>query len=169
MALIDFSAAFRVGCGHLCGHFLGVKTIRGRLAAIESGHSVEQREARTREATAMSNPPIGWHTITPRIFTEDPEGLVEFVKQTFGATGEYQTIRPSEIRIGDSVLMISGTEFRGRQTACLYVYVSDVDEVFKRSVSAGVKIIEAPTNMPYGDRRCTVEDGWGNVWQIATR
>ena len=117
----------------------------------------------------MSNPPIGWHTITPRIFTADPEGLVEFIKRTFAATGEYQTTRPSEIRIGDSVLMISGTEFRGRQTACLYVYVSDVDEVFERSPSAGAKVIEAPMNMPYGDRRCTVEDGWGNVWQIATR
>ncbi|HEV8332810.1 MAG TPA: VOC family protein [Steroidobacteraceae bacterium] len=117
----------------------------------------------------MSNPPTGWHTITPRIFAEDPQGLVGFVKQTFGATGDYRATRPSEIRIGDSILMISGTEFRARQTACLYVYVSDVDEVFDRSVNAGVKVIEAPTNMPYGDRRCTVEDGWGNVWQIATR
>jgi len=47
--------------------------------------------------------------------------------------------------------------------------VRDVDEVFARSVQAGVKVIEAPTDMPYGDRRCTVEDGWGNVWQIANR
>lgn len=22
--------------------------------------------------------------------------------------------------------------------------------------------------MPYGDRRCMVEDQWGNTWQIAT-
>ena len=117
----------------------------------------------------MSNPPVGWHTITPRIFTEDPEGLVEFIKRTFRATGDYQTTRPSEMRIGDSVLMISGTEFRRRQTACLYIYVSNVDEVFERSVNAGVMVIEAPTNMAYGDRRCTVADGWGNVWQIATR
>ena len=93
----------------------------------------------------------------------------DLIKRVFRATGDLQTTRPSEIRIGDSVLMISGTEFRARQTACLYVYVSDVDDVFERSVNAGVKVIEAPTNMPYGDRRCTVEDGWGNVWQIATR
>ena len=117
----------------------------------------------------MSNPPPGWHTITPRIFTADPEGLVGFVKRTFEATGDFQATRPSEIRIGDSILMISGTEFRATQTACLYVYVRDVDEVFARSVTAGVKVIEAPTDMPYGDRRCTVEDGWGNVWQIANR
>ena len=65
----------------------------------------------------------------------------------------FSTIEPPP---GDSVLMISGTEFRARRTACLYVSVSDVDEVFERSVNAGVKVIEAPTNMPYGDRRCTV-------------
>jgi len=23
-------------------------------------------------------------------------------------------------------------------------------------------------DMPYGDRRCMVEDQWGNTWQIAT-
>ena len=91
-----------------------------------------------------------------------------FVKQVFEAVGDYRATRPSEIRIGNSVVMISGTEFRPRQTACLYVYVENVDEVFGRSVTAGAKVIESPTNMPYGDRRCTVEDPWGNVWQIAT-
>ena len=100
---------------------------------------------------------------------EDPHGLVGFIKQTFGATGDYQTTRPAEIHIGNSIVLISGTEFRPRQTACLYVYVSDVDEIFDRSAKANVRVIEAPTDMPYGDRRCTVEDNWGNVWQIATR
>ena len=117
----------------------------------------------------MSNLPFGWHTVTPRIFVDDPEGLVGFIKLVLEATGDYQETRPSEILIGDSVLMISGTEFRPRQTACLYVYVNDVDEVLKKAVTAGAKVIEAPTNMHYGDRRCTVEDAWGNVWQIATR
>lgn len=117
----------------------------------------------------MSHPPIGWHTITPRIFTEDAKGLVEFMKRTFAAIGDYQTARPSEIRIGDSVLMISGTESRRQQTACLYIYVSNVDEVFERAVSAGAKVIEAPALMPYGDRRCTLEDRWGNTWQVASR
>ena len=117
----------------------------------------------------MTNLPPGWHTLTPRIFVDDPERLVGFIRKVFAATGDYQANRPSEIRIGDSTLMISGTELRPRQTACLYVYVDDLDEVFERSVTAGAKVIESPTNMHYGDRRCTVEDAWGNVWQIATR
>jgi len=29
------------------------------------------------------------------------------------------------------------------------------------------RIIEHPADMPYGDRRATVRDPWGNTWQIA--
>ena len=28
--------------------------------------------------------------------------------------------------------------------------------------------LEAPREMPYGDRRAMVRDRWGNTWQIAT-
>jgi uncharacterized glyoxalase superfamily protein PhnB len=28
--------------------------------------------------------------------------------------------------------------------------------------------VEAPADMPYGDRRATVRDEWENTWQIAT-
>ena len=33
---------------------------------------------------------------------------------------------------------------------------------------AGARSLEAPSDTFYGDRRCMVEDGWGNTWQIAT-
>jgi uncharacterized glyoxalase superfamily protein PhnB len=59
----------------------------------------------------------------------------------------------------------------GRQApslAFLYVYVSDVDLVFKRAVNAGVVVIEQPFETPYGDRRCMFEDQSGNTWQVAT-
>ena len=32
--------------------------------------------------------PEGWHTVTPRIVVSDVEKLIEFLKRTFGATGE---------------------------------------------------------------------------------
>ncbi len=51
--------------------------------------------------------PAGWHSVTPRLVVSDPARLVEFLKQAFGATGDLQTERPSVIRIGDSLVMIS--------------------------------------------------------------
>jgi uncharacterized glyoxalase superfamily protein PhnB len=112
--------------------------------------------------------PAGWHSLTTRIVTDDVAGLVGFVRSVFGATGEVQGDRPAVVRIGDSNLMISGVGPRPATPAFLYVYVEDADAVHRRAVAAGAKTLEEPADMPYGDRRAMVEDGWGNVWQIAT-
>jgi PhnB protein len=112
--------------------------------------------------------PEGWHTVTPRIVVHEAKHLVEFLKQVFGATGEYRQALPSEVWIGDSVVMISDAGTRRPMTAFLYVYVSDTDATYRRALDAGARALEAPSVMPYGDRRCMVEDKWGNTWQIAT-
>ncbi len=112
--------------------------------------------------------PEGWHTVTPRIVVHEAEHLVEFLKQVFGATGEYRQARPSEVRIGDSVIMISDARPRRPMTAFLYVYVNDTDATYRRALDAGARALEAPAVTPYGDQRSMVEDKWGNTWQIAT-
>jgi uncharacterized glyoxalase superfamily protein PhnB len=112
--------------------------------------------------------PEGWHTVTPRIVAHDARGLVEFLKRVFTATGEYRQALPSEIRIGDSVVMISDAGARSPMAAFLYVYVSNTDATYRRAVDAGARSLEEPADMSYGDRRCMVEDRWGNIWQIAT-
>ena len=119
----------------------------------------------------MSDPgfkPAGWPVVTPRIVVRDTAGLVRFLHDVFGATGEHQTRRPSEIWIGDCVIMIGEPGVRPPTAAFLYVYVRDVDATYRRAIAAGAQSLEAPTDLPYGDRRCMVEDGWGNTWQIAT-
>ena len=122
----------------------------------------------TTAATAANWAPTGWHTVTPRIVARDARGLVEFVTRVFEATGAYEPSRPAEVRIGDSVVMISDTGERRPMTAFLYVYVADVDTTYRRALDAGAHSLEPPTVMPYGDRRCMIEDAWGNTWQIAT-
>ena len=112
--------------------------------------------------------PEGWRIVTPRIVVRDAERLVEFLKQVFGATGEYRQDIPSVIRIGDSQIMISDAGIRSPMSAFLYVYVSDTDATYQRALDAGARSLEEPTEMPYGDRRCMVEDRRGNTWQIAT-
>jgi uncharacterized glyoxalase superfamily protein PhnB len=118
----------------------------------------------------MSNfAPHGWHTVTPRIVTGDVAGLVGFLNAVFNATGEYRVGMPAEIKIGDSIVMISdGGGRRETISAFLYVYVEDADETYRLAVAAGAESLEKPMDMPYGDRRATVLDPWGNTWQIAT-
>ena len=113
--------------------------------------------------------PIGWPSVIPRIFTSDVAGLTEFVRTVFGADGELQSGTPTEMRIGDSIILISdGGGVREAMPAFLYVYVDNADETYRRAIAAGAESIETPADMPYGDRRATVRDCWANVWQIAT-
>jgi uncharacterized glyoxalase superfamily protein PhnB len=113
--------------------------------------------------------PEGWPLVTPRLFARDPKGLVAFIKRVFRATGTYREDRPSELRIGDSIIMVNDDSARGPATAFLYVYVDDTDAAYRRAVAAGARSIETPGDQPYGDRRAMVEDPWGNTWQMATR
>ena len=112
--------------------------------------------------------PDGWHSLTPRIVTEDVVGLVAFLRETFGATGELHAERPAVMRIGDSNVMISSAGPRPAMPAFLYAYVSDADATYALAIGAGARSLEKPVDTPYGDRRAMIEDRWGNVWQIAT-
>jgi PhnB protein len=112
--------------------------------------------------------PAGWPTVIPRIFVDDPEGLVGFIRHVFDAVGGFHSERPSELRIGDSMLMVGSTVGRTAMPAFLYVYVKDADGAFQRALDRGATSLEEPQEMPYGDRRAMVRDPWGNTWQIAT-
>ncbi|MBV9332699.1 MAG: VOC family protein [Candidatus Eremiobacteraeota bacterium] len=112
--------------------------------------------------------PDGWHSITPRLVARDPAGLVRFLKHVFEARGEFAGERPSEMQIGDSIVMVSGEGPRERTSSFLYLYVEDADATYRRAIEAGAISIEEPADMFYGDRRAMIEDPGGNVWQIAT-
>jgi PhnB protein len=112
--------------------------------------------------------PLGWHSVTPRLVAKDPAKLVGFLKITFEASGDLATDAPSLMKIGDSMVMVSGTGARKAMPAFLYVYVDDVDATYRRALQAGAASLEEPKDLPYGDRRAMVKDPCGNDWQIAT-
>lgn len=109
------------------------------------------------------------HTVIPRIVVRDVEGLVKFLREVFHAQGEIRPGAPAEVKIGDSVVMVSGDDgIRDPMPAFLYVYVEDADSTYERALAANAKSVEEPADMPYGDRRAMIKDRWGNTWQIAT-
>ncbi len=112
--------------------------------------------------------PEGWHSITPRLVADDPATLVHFLKQAFGASGEFSTSAPAQMKIGDSIVMVSGAGPRDVTSAFLYLYIENADAAYERAIMAGAVSIEAPMDTPYGDRRAMIEDPCGNHWQIAT-
>ena len=78
-------------------------------------------------------------------------------------------IMHAEARIGDSIVMIGqGGPQMSARPATVYVYVPDVDLVYRAAKDAGAKSVREPADQFYGDRNACVEDACGNHWYIAT-
>ena len=129
--------------------------------------------------------PEGYHTVTPFLSLDDAAAAIEFYKRAFGAEERGRMPAPdgriahAEIQIGDSVIMLSDM-FEGQSlgktpkqaggtTVGLFLYVEDVDEVFKQALDAGATATAEPEDMFWGDRFGRVTDPFGHDWQIATR
>ena len=113
------------------------------------------------------DPPAGFHTVTPRMVVSDAAAAVEFLRTVFGGVGEVHADRPSEVHIGDSLVMVTSAGERELFPSFLYVYVEDADRAYHRAIAAGATSMEPPLDTPYGDRRAMVRDPFGNVFQIA--
>ena len=84
----------------------------------------------------MTTPiPDGWHSVTPRLVVPDAATLVEFLKRAFDATGDFRADSPSQIRIGDSLVMVTSAGPRDAMPSLLYLYVDDI--TMSRGESAG--------------------------------
>ena len=116
---------------------------------------------------AKSGPRAGFHSVTPRMVVNDVDAQVWFLRDVFDATGDVPEGRPAEIRIGDSLVMVTSAAERDLFSAFLYVYVDDADDTYQRALSAGAESLEEPVDTPYGDRRAMVRDPQGNIFQIA--
>ncbi|HMG36302.1 MAG TPA: VOC family protein [Blastocatellia bacterium] len=121
--------------------------------------------------------PDGYQSVIPYLTVDGAAKLIEFLKQTFGATETEVLPAPdnkighAEVRIGDSVIMMgdAGGERKPEPTqAMIYVYVENADDAYKRALAAGATSVMEPADQFYGDRNAGVRDQWGNLWWIAT-
>lgn len=112
-------------------------------------------------------PPAPHRTVIPRVFVDDVDEAVQFLRAVFDATAEIEAGRPTDVHIGDSIVMVSSTTERDPFPAFLYVYVDDADATYERALQAGATSIEKPIDTPYGHRRAMFSDAFGNVYQAA--
>jgi uncharacterized glyoxalase superfamily protein PhnB len=119
--------------------------------------------------------PDGYHTVTPNLVVDEAARLLSFLEAAFDAKVIFRSLREdgeighAEIQIGDSRLMLSGTQPQWPALPCaLYLYVEDCDALYAKAIAAGAKSIMEPANMFYGDRNGAVTDPSGNQWWIAT-
>lgn len=117
----------------------------------------------------------GFHTVTPYIIVPAAAGLIDFVKQAFGAEELYRGTGSAggihaEVKIQDSMIMIGGGEALRHDSTptAIHLYVNDADAVYEQALEAGAASLAKPIDQPYGDREASVKDLAGNHWYIAT-
>jgi uncharacterized glyoxalase superfamily protein PhnB len=118
--------------------------------------------------------PDGYHTVTPYIVARDGDRVLAFIKEAFDGEVLERMDTPggmhSEIRIGDSRVMVGGKKDGSDASAAMfYLYVDDADAAYARMLAAGGTSIEAPNDQDYGDRRAGAKDPCGNQWYVAHR
>jgi PhnB protein len=128
--------------------------------------------------------PEGYATVTAQLVVAGAAEAIEFYRQAFGAQELSRMDAPdgrvlhSELRLGSSMLFVAD-EFEdplsrapgslGATSVSLYLYVEDVDAVFRQAVQAGALPTMAVQTMFWGDRLGQVRDPWGHVWDLASR
>jgi uncharacterized glyoxalase superfamily protein PhnB len=125
---------------------------------------------------AVKPVPDGYHTVTPFLVVRGAAKTIEFARKAFGAevteepiTRPDGTIMHTQIKIGDSLIMISDASEQHPPTqSMLYLYVPNVDAVYQRAVAAGGTSLMEPMDQFYGDRSGGVKDPSGNQWFIGT-
>ncbi len=119
--------------------------------------------------------PKGYHTVTPFLTVKGAARFIDFLKDAFGAEERFRMPGPqgnimhAEVRVGDSILMLSdATDEHPPRPAMFYLYVEDADALYRRALQAGATSLAEPMDHFYGDRAGAVQDAWGNQWWIAT-
>jgi PhnB protein len=134
----------------------------------------QQKSDEKRAARAVRPIPEGFHTLTPYLAVNGAAGLIDFLKEGFGAVEKFRVNRPgselvmhAEMRIGDSVLEVADAsdEFGARLLGNI-LHVHDVEAVYQRALKAGATSRFAPIEQSYGDLEAAVKDPAGNYWNI---
>ena len=127
--------------------------------------------------------PDGYPRVSPHLSIAGASEAIDFYTEVLAARERMRMATPegavahAEIEIGDSVIMIGEEMPGGRDPSpqtvggspvALFVYLEEVDEVFKRAIEAGAKEVQAPEDQFYGDRVAMFDDPFGHRWNIAT-
>ena len=119
--------------------------------------------------------PKGLFNVNPYLHPRRDEPLISFLKRAFGAqeVAKYASpdgvVHHAVIRVGDSVVEMGEAHDKYEPMAAMfYLYVPNVDAVYKQAVAAGATSFQEPTDQFYGDRSAGVRDAFGNTWYIAT-
>ncbi|RIL05596.1 MAG: aminotransferase [Proteobacteria bacterium] len=141
----------------------------------------------------MKPTPAGWPRISTSLYYDDPRKAIDWLCNAFGfevqllVEGDGGRIEHSELKYGDGLVMVSGTDkgermpwarspsqVGGANTQNLMLYVDDVEAHHARAIAAGAVIVMEMETHDYGadhwaDRGYGCRDVGGHHWWFFQR
>jgi len=118
------------------------------------------------------NIPEQYLPVMPYLILPDAAAFHVFMKEVFAAADQLilpddqKRIMHGELRIGKAVIMFAeATEQWKARSAGMFIYVENVDTIYKNALKAGAKDLMPPEQRDYG-YTAGVEDRWGNQWWL---
>jgi uncharacterized glyoxalase superfamily protein PhnB len=130
--------------------------------------------------------PMNCSQCIPSLVVKDAKKAIEFYTKAFGfklhedtSTDEKGDIQHAMLQLGECTIMLSpeGAYDMPHKTPstsgipsplALYIYVPNVDTLYKQAIAAGARSLEAPMDSFWGDRFCKISDLEGYEWMFAT-
>ncbi len=120
--------------------------------------------------------PKDYSTVSPYLIVNGATRTIEFLVDVFDAINLRQIPDSSgklihaEVRIGDTVIMMSdGGEGWPPIPSHVHVYVTNVDDTYKRALKAGATSVQEPIKKEDENKRGAVKDAGGTTWWISTK
>lgn len=115
----------------------------------------------------------------PHLFLDGAAEAIEFYERALGAQELFRLpadggpIMHAEMTVEGSVFMLSDAHDGFHSPATLggvsvgiHLFISDLDAVHVRAVSAGAEELQEPRDMDYGLRSSILRDPYGHVWVL---
>ena len=142
-----------------------------RIAAVKDIGGNEWYIAKPFDPTPIQD----LHTVAIYFHPVGAPRFIDFLENAFGAqvVERHQSnegfVYHAKVRLGDSIVEMGEAheQWQPMQSA-IYMYVEDVDAVYRQALSAGATSALEPADQPYGDRTASVNDEFGNIWYLST-
>jgi uncharacterized glyoxalase superfamily protein PhnB len=117
-------------------------------------------------------------TVVPVLIYEDVEQAIDWLCRAFGFTERLRAERNgvvghAQLAVAEGAIMLGrqGGPFHAPQASAVSQYVhitvANVDSHFEHSTQCGARVVEAPADMPFGERQYTVQDHAGHWWTFS--
>ncbi len=134
----------------------------------------------------IATPTVGARStiIYPALRYVDAPAAIEFLERAFGFSpyavykGEDGSIAHAELELAGAMIMLGSSrdddlrlvspKETGNVTACLYVFVDELDAHYARATEAGADIVRPLADTNYGSREYMARDLEGQLWSFGT-